>query len=118
MAREYPDFEILEAVFAGPKQYALMLRHKMSHEITYVMKHRGITVNVKNEDRMSYEKFKEMVAEAYESEEQTITQPLFDYSRIGPDKSSSMFTRDVSKIYRCVNTKGYCQDGLIFPFGY
>jgi hypothetical protein len=118
MAREYPDYEIAEAVFAGPKQYALMLRHKLSLEVKYVMKHRGITVNVENEGRMSYEKFKDMVSEAYGSEEQTIPPPLFNYNRIGPDKSSAMFTRAVQKSYRCVNTKGYSQDGVIFPYGY
>jgi len=118
MAREYPDYEIVEAVFAGPKQYALMLRHKQSPEVKYVMKHRGITVNVENEGRMSYEKFKDMVSEAYGSEEQTISPPLFNYNRIGPDKSSTMLTREVSKIYRCVNTKGYCESGVIFPYGY
>ena len=119
MAREFPDSEILELICAGPKQYALKLQNKKSGEVLYAMKHRGITVNVKNENSMSYDKFKELVFEAYGFSEDTDTpNPMFKYSRIGPDKSSSMLTREVSKIYRCVNTKGYCESGLIFPFGY
>jgi hypothetical protein len=120
MAREYPDSEILEVVSAGPKQYALKLQNKIINEVSYSMKHRGITINVKNEGRMSYEKFKELVCDAYgpDYDRETIN-PVFNYNRIGPDKSSSMFTREISKIYRCVNTKGYSdEDGVIFPYGY
>jgi hypothetical protein len=120
MAREYPDSKILEVVCAGPKQYALKVQNKSTGEVQYVMKHRGITLDVKNEGRMSYEKFKELVFDAYgtDDEKETIN-PMFNYNRIGPSSSSSMFTREVQKIYRCVNTKGYSnEEGVIFPYGY
>jgi hypothetical protein len=120
MSREYPDQEILEVVCAGPKQYALKLRQKDSGEITYSLKCRGITVDKGNEGKMNYEKFKDLTFEAYgNGVEPTIPNPHFDYSRIGPDNANRILTRQVSKLYRCVNTKGYAAaDGVIYPYGF
>jgi hypothetical protein len=117
MSREHPECEILEVVCAGPKHYALKLRNKESGDISYSMKCRGITLDKKNEDKMSYEKFKKMVFAAYGEEEQ-VDNPFFEYSRIGPDKDSHMFTKQMSKVYRCVNNKGFHKDGLIYPYGF
>lgn len=120
MSREFGDSEILEVVCAGPKQYALKLRKNDTSEVFYSMKCRGITLDKRNEDKMSYEKFKNMVLTAYSEEEKEMDNdnPFFDYSRIGPERDSRMFTKYLSKIYRCVNTKGYHKLGLIYPYGF
>lgn len=118
MSREYPDYEILEICCAGPKQYALKLQHKTKGQVSYAMKIRGITLDKRNEGKMSYEKFKEIVMKRYGEESGEAENPFFDYNRLGADKASHMFTRTISKIYRPVNTKGYAKNGIIYPFGY
>jgi hypothetical protein len=127
MSREYPDYEIAEVVCAGPKQYAIELRHKIKEgDIKHVIKCRGITLNEQNRPKLTFDKFKELVFNAYEqgekeeeeTEDNEIGDPVFSYNRLGPDKESRVFTRKMLKIYRCVNTKGYANGGTIFPFGY
>jgi Zn-finger nucleic acid-binding protein len=118
MSREYPDYEILEIVCAGPKQYALKLRHKTTNEIDFVMRCRGVRVDKHNEGKLSYEMFKEMVLNAYNAKDVATDYPIFEYNRIGPNKASQMFTQKMSKVYRCVNTKGYNNEGVIYPFGF
>lgn len=114
MSREHPNSEILEAVFAGPKQYALKLHNG---EVFFSMKCRGITIDKRNESKITYEKFKKMTLSAYGNDEES-DNPSFEYSRIGPSKDSHVFTKQMSKIYRCVNTKGFHKDGLIYPYGF
>jgi hypothetical protein len=118
MSREYPDYEILEVVCAGPKQYALKMRHLRTGEIHYTIKCRGITLDKRNEGKLNFEKFKDLVFDAYSREDNVVPNPHFDYCRIGPDKNSRILSRQISKVYRCVNNKGYAHNGIIFPYGF
>ena len=118
MSREYPDYEILEAVFAGPKQYALKLRHLRTGEIRYIIKCRGITLDKQNEGKLNFETFKDLVFDAYNNRADDLPNPMFDYTRLGPDSNSRVLSRQISKVYRCVNNKGYAVNGTIFPYGF
>uniref|UniRef100_A0A914QTG8 DNA-directed DNA polymerase n=1 Tax=Panagrolaimus davidi TaxID=227884 RepID=A0A914QTG8_9BILA len=55
-----PDEEIIEVIVGGNKQYALKKRNKITGEITYVLKLRGITLNAETSTLLHYEKFKDM----------------------------------------------------------
>ena len=61
MGEEYGDFDILEFACGGAKQYGLKLRNKRTGEIEYVLKIRGITFDVENEQALQFETFREMV---------------------------------------------------------
>ena len=117
MAQEYPDYEILEVVAAGPKQYAIMMRNKKDGSIKYILKIRGITFDKHNEEKLSYEKFKNMVLD-YFSPTKSQDKILFTYNSLRPDKLSNVHTKAVSKYYRPVNTKGVIRDFKLFPFGF
>jgi hypothetical protein len=62
---------------------------------------------------------KKLVLAAYsENEAKEEDMPMFDYTRLGPNKNSQVLTTKMTKIYRCVNTKGYEHNSLIYPFGF
>lgn len=67
----------------------------------------------KNEDVLNYEKFKSMVLK-----DPSTSQVMFEYTRLGPDKTSRMLSRAMNKRYRTVNTKGFVNDLVVYPFGY
>jgi Zn-finger nucleic acid-binding protein len=119
MSREYPDYELMEIICAGPKQYALKMRQKTKGEIKYVLRCRGITLDQNNSTKLTFDKFKKLVLAAYsENEAKEEDMPMFDYTRLGPNKNSQVLTTKMTKIYRCVNTKGYEHNSLIYPFGF
>lgn len=118
MSREYPDYELMEIVCAGPKQYALKMQHKTKGEIKYVLRCRGITLDQNNSTKLTFDKFKQLVFAAYNENHTEEKMPMFDYTRLGPDKNSQVLTTKITKIYRCVNTKGYEHNSFIYPFGF
>lgn len=115
MAQEYPDYEILEYVGAGPKQYALKMKNKKDKSEKILLKIRGITFDKHNENVLGYEKFKSTVLEYARNESNSV---LFNYNCLRPDKFSNIHTIKTSKFYRPVNTKGFVKDLTIYPFGY
>ena len=119
MAQEYAEYEILEVVAAGPKQYALKMRHKKDGTIKHVIKIRGITFDKHNENTMPYETFKNYVVNYFDdSYSAPLSKILFNYTSFGPDKCSNILTKATSKFYRPVNTKGYIENFIVFPFGF
>jgi Zn-finger nucleic acid-binding protein len=118
MSREYPEYELTEIVCAGPKQYALKMQQKTNGEIKYLLRCRGITLDHHNSSKLTFDKFKKLVLAAYSEKDEEEDMPTFDYTRLGPDKFSQVLTTKMTKIYRCVNTKGYEHNSLIYPFGF
>ena len=126
MSREYSDYKIEEFCSAGAKQYGMCLRHLQTSELKYVLKLRGITLDVENARHFQYEHLKAMVLEfgSYQKksknhDEQT-KRTIFNYFRkFGPDKYSRILTHcDVKKQYRPVNQKGLIKEYVIYPFGF
>lgn len=103
----------INEIVGGPKQYALKLRSLKDNSLKFIRKFRGITLDKKNEDVLNYEKFKSMVLK-----DPSTSQVMFEYTRLGPDKTSRMLSRAMNKRYRTVNTKGFVNDLVVYPFGY
>ena len=118
MAQEYPEYEILEVVAAGPKQYALKMQHKKNKSIKYVLKIRGITFDKQNEQTMSYDSFKQYVINTFSDSPIPSNKVLFNYRSFGPDKYSNILTKPKSKFYRPVNTKGTIDNFVVYPYGF
>ena len=118
MAQEYPDYNIMEMVAAGPKQYALKMENKKDGSIKYLLKIRGITFDHKNDNILPYEKFKTLVLQAFSSTSPFTDQVLFNYLRLGSDSYSNLLTKPLSKQYKPVNTKGFIRDYVLYPFGF
>jgi len=132
MSREYSDYKIEEFCSAGAKQYGMRLRHLKTGEIKYVLKLRGITLDMENAKKFQYEHLKTMVLQfgSYrknniigeydikDDNEECVKE--FNYSRkFGPDKFSRLLTRcDVKKQYKPVNQKGLIREYVVYPFGY
>ena len=81
-----------------------------------VMKLRGMTLDKRSGEKLTFEKFKEMIVNYGE------TKPIeFDSIRLGPDKTSRVFTKHTKKKYKPVQTKGLIskKEGYkVYPFGY
>ena len=119
MAQEFPDYEILEVVAAGPKQYAIKMKHKKDGSIKYIIKIRGITFDHRNENTMLYESFKTYVLNTFDpSYTNPLSKVLFNYTKFGPDQYSNILTRASSKYYRPVNTKGTIDNYVVYPYGF
>ena len=118
MAQEYQQYEILEIVAGGPKQYSLKMQHKETKKIITVTKIRGITFDKRNENTLPHELFKNYVLSTFSTTTIPLKKVLFNYSRLGPDKFSNVLTRHSSKYYRPINTKGYIQHNTVYPFGF
>lgn len=113
MTREYCDYIIAEAVFAGPKQYSLKLVDAGTGELKFVQKIRGITMNSDCCSQLNYEGFKERVLN---DAEPPVT---FHYTRIQPTREHRMQSRKMDKIWRPICYKGVqLADLRIVPFGY
>ena len=109
----------MEVVAAGPKQYALKMQHKKDGTIKHVIKIRGITFDHRNENTMRYDSFKSYVINSFDPHYAgPLSKVLFNYTKFGPDKCSNILTRASSKYYRPVNTKGYIENFIVFPFGF
>lgn len=91
---------------------------KQTGEISYVRKIRGITFDKQNEEVLAYEHFKRMVLSTPTKEDEN--EVHFNYSRIGPTNKSDVLTKQMQKIYRVVNNKGWTDPTthVVYPFGF
>lgn len=89
---------------------------KGEKEEKILMKIRGITLDDRSAKKLTFEKFKQMV------ENYGVTKPVeFQYTRLGPDKNSRVFSKQLKKRYKPVQTKGLISKKRgykIYPFGY
>ena len=89
---------------------------KGKKEEKVIMKLRGMTLDKRSGEKLTFEKFKEMIVNYGE------TKPIeFDSIRLGPDKTSRIFTKHTKKKYKPVQTKGLIskKEGYkVYPFGY
>jgi hypothetical protein len=118
MAQEYPDYNIIEMVAAGPKQYAVKMKSKKNESEKYILKIRGITFDKHNDTVLPYEKFKTIVLETFSNNSLCVNNVLFNYLRLGPDAYSNLLTRPISKIYKPFNKKGFIENNILYPYGY
>ena len=103
------------------RQYAMRMvaktpNEKGEKEEKVVMKLRGMTLDKKSGEKLTFEKFKEMIVNYGE------TRPIeFDSIRLGPDKTSRVFTKHAKKKYKPVQTKGLISKKeryKVYPFGF
>lgn len=117
MEIEKPDYDILEYVSAGCKQYSLKLRHKVTGEIKHEMKLRGFTLDSSTSDILNYESFRKLCLENTEVRKFIEV----SYKRLQPDIRGGVETHlDCKKRYAPVFRKGFVGEdsNTIYPFGY
>ena len=114
MSREYKEFEIMEYTGGGPKQYSMLMRNRITNEIKSILKIRGITLNFENCSLLNYESFKKRVLNSID-----VDPILLHYKRIQPTRTFQIITRDQTKKYEPVCTKGIIlKNYIIIPFGF
>jgi len=142
MSREYGDYEIEEFCSAGAKQYGMKMRHRISGELKYVLKLRGITLDTANCRHFQYEHFRAMTLQfgnslnnndetistttneeeneqQASSNDESVKHHDFLYSRkFGPNQLSQIVTTPMQKRYKPVNQKGIIKQLVVYPFGY
>ena len=106
--------QIKFTILGGPKQWALQMRERSSGKLKYVVKIRGITMDMDNCKSFQYRDFRQMVLNFGRN------RPfIFAYRKFGPSKNSRITTRDFRKGYLPVLKKGIVTDNLnVLPFGY
>lgn len=115
MSREYGDYDILEFVCGGAKQYALKMRHRQTGEEKFVLKIRGIPLDFNASVAISYDSFKVKTL-CDDDEEEAVT---FSYDTIQPDRWSRVTTKKSTKRWNPHCLKGVIlADHRIVPFGY
>jgi Zn-finger nucleic acid-binding protein len=114
---KYPEYEIIEYVSGGSKAYALWLRHKVTGEIKYVIRCRGITLDCRNSEKLTYERFKEQCLNF--GSENNYTELEKKEKNFIRDKRGEIYTFHTSKKYEPRVSKGHVNDDFrVLPFGY
>jgi hypothetical protein len=115
---EKADFEILEFISCGPKNYALALKNLKTGELTHEMKVRGITLDWKTCQQLHYEHFKKICLSFGADDQQQI---YINYDGVlRPDvKTGNVYTVPLKKVFRPVVRKGIVNDNYqILDFGH
>jgi len=115
MTDEYPRHTIEEFIGGGCKNYGMKLRAQ-DGTAEYVKHCRGITLDYKTDQRLSYEEMKRRILNIDRPE-----QPLvLNYNMLRPSiKKGEVHTQNLDKIYKPIITKGMILEDLrIVPFGY
>jgi hypothetical protein len=84
-------------------------------ETVYILKIRGITMDMANSLALQFEHFRRMVLSIGREQEAA----KFNYQKIRPTRDSKIVTRPLVKKYLPVCQKGIITDALdVLPFGY
>jgi len=94
----------------------MRMQNKKTNEEKIVMKLRGITLDARTAKRIQFEKFKKMVKNFGNEDEDVV---MCDYDRLGPTKEAKVFTTQITKKYKVVNNKSLVANNFTcYPFGY
>jgi hypothetical protein len=113
---EYPEYTLVEYVSGGSKAYALWLRHNISGEYKFVIRCRGITMDCRTSEKLTYEKFKERCLDFGKEDNYELLHYDKNFKR---DKTGKIWTVPFKKKYQPVISKGHVNnDYQVLPFGY
>jgi hypothetical protein len=113
---EYPEYTLLEYVGGASKAYAIWLQHKVTGEYKYVIRCRGITMDCRTSEELTYEKFKERCL-AF-GKEKNFVELKYDLN-FKRDKTGKIWTVPFKKTFQPVVSKGHVNNQFhVLPFGY
>lgn len=118
MEIEKANYDILEYVSGGSKQYGLHLRHCVTGEESYELKLRGITLNHQTDAIINYHQFSRLVKDNSEIRQHLTA----EYTRLQPKLHGGVKTIIQQKKYQPVINKGIFSqdpnDTKIYPYGF
>lgn len=117
------DWEIIDFVAPGAKQYSILKRNVNTGEEKVVTKIRGFTLDPENKTKFTHEKFQNLVDEMIQNRQDPHAPKSEIISRRPEMKRHAAFGGIEpivqEKRYRVCNRKGVLQDnGCVYPYGY
>jgi hypothetical protein len=104
-------------VSGGSKAYALWLRHKVTGEDKYVIRCRGITLDCRTAEVLTYERFKEHCLNF--GKEKNFTMLDKKEKNFVRKRKGEIWTVHAKKKYEPKISKGHVNDDFkVLPFGY